>query len=284
MEDLMRGATVPLPLAGAADPLWQRLVEEAEAVVRDEPSLASLVVASVLNQPDLSHAIAHRVAMRLGGPDCPASVLAGVFGQLLDGKPELHAAMRRDLAAVLDRDPATERLIDPVLFFKGFHALQAHRFAHGVWRSGRRDMALLIQDRSSQVFQTDIHPAARIGSGVFLDHATGLVIGETAVVEDDVSILQAVTLGGTGKRKGRRHPTIRSGVLLGAGATVIGDIEVGSGARVAAGSVVLRSVLPNTTVAGVPAKVVGGAGTTKPAHSMDQFFEQGAYETFAYTI
>lgn len=278
----MRVAAVPF--AGPSDPLWQRLVAEAEAVVREEPSLASFVVASILNQPDLSHAVAHRVATRLGSADSPASVLMAVFGQLLEDLPQLHAEIRRDLAAVLDRDPATERLLDPVLFFKGFHALQAHRFAHAVWRSGRRDMALLIQDRSSQVFQTDIHPAARIGSGVFLDHATGLVIGETAIVEDDVSLLQGVTLGGTGKRKGRRHPTIRTGVLLGAGATVLGDIEVGSGARVAAGSVVLRSVLPNTTVAGVPAKAVGGAGSTKPAHSMDQFFEQGGYESFTYTI
>ena len=137
---------------------------------------------------------------------------------------------------------------------------------------GRKDFAFYLQSRSSEVFQTDIHPAAPIGRGIFLDHATGLVVGETAVIEDDVSILHGVTLGGTGKDHGDRHPKIRHGVMLGAGAKIIGNIEIGHCARVAAGSVVLKSVPNNTTVAGVPAKVIGEAGCPEPSRSMDQIF------------
>ncbi|MDB5544610.1 MAG: cysE, partial [Hyphomicrobiales bacterium] len=172
--------------------------------------------------------------------------------------------------AVADRDPACTRVIEPVLYFKGFHALQTHRLAHWMWMRGRKDFALYLQSRSSEVFQTDVHPAARIGKGIFLDHATGLVVGSTAVIEDDVSLLQDVTLGGTGKETGDRHPKIRHGVLIGAGAKILGNIEVGHCARVAAGSVVLAPVPHNKTVAGVPARVVGEAGCAEPARSMDQ--------------
>jgi serine O-acetyltransferase len=157
-----------------------------------------------------------------------------------------------------------------VLYFKGFHAIQTHRLAHWLWEKGRKDFALYLQSRSSAVFQTDINPAAHIGRGIFLDHATGLVVGETAVVEDDVSMLQDVTLGGTGKEDGDRHPKIRRGVLIGAGAKILGNIEVGECARIAAGSVVLKSVPPHMTVAGVPARVVGEAGCAEPARAMDQ--------------
>ena len=172
--------------------------------------------------------------------------------------------------AVADRDPACTRIIEPVLYFKGFHAIQTHRLAHALWKAGRRDFALYLQSRSSAVFQTDIHPAAIIGKGIFLDHATGLVVGSTAVIEDDVSLLQGVTLGGTGKEIGDRHPKIRHGVLIGAGATILGNIEVGHCARIASGSVVLHPVPHNKTVAGVPAKIVGEAGCAEPARSMDQ--------------
>ncbi|HEX2510958.1 MAG TPA: serine O-acetyltransferase, partial [Microvirga sp.] len=168
------------------------------------------------------------------------------------------------------RDPACTRLLEPVLYFKGFHAIQTHRLTHWLWNQGRRDFALYLQSRSSEVFQTDINPQARIGRGIFLDHATGLVVGQTAVIEDNVSMLQNVTLGGTGKERGDRHPKIRRGVLIGSGAKILGNIEVGECARVAAGSVVLQSVPRNTTVAGVPAKVVGSAGCAEPARSMDQ--------------
>ena len=172
--------------------------------------------------------------------------------------------------AVTDRDPACERFIEPILYFKGFHAIQTHRIAHAMWHAGRVDLALYLQSRSSEVFQTDIHPQARIGKGIFLDHATGLVVGSTAVIEDNVSLLQDVTLGGTGKEQGDRHPKIRRGVMIGAGAKILGNIEVGHCARIAAGSVVLKPVPHNTTVAGVPARVVGTAGCAEPSRTMDQ--------------
>ena len=174
--------------------------------------------------------------------------------------------------ATVDRDPATNRFLEPVLYFKGFHAIQTHRLAHWLWGKGRKDFAYYLQSRSSAVFQTDIHPAVPIGRGIFLDHATGLVVGETAVIEDDVSILQDVTLGGTGKEAGDRHPKIRRGVLIGAGAKILGNIEIGHCARIAAGSVVLKPVPHNTTVAGVPAKVIGEAGCPEPSRAMDQIF------------
>ncbi|GJE56060.1 MULTISPECIES: serine O-acetyltransferase [Methylobacterium] len=264
-------------VAGVVDPLWSRVRSEAEIVVRDEPQLASFFVATILNHHSLEAAVAHRVATRLGHASLPADLVAHGFREAFEGDPELGRSIRADIAAVMDRDPATTRALEPVLYFKGFHALQAHRLAHWYWNQGRRDLALYLQSRSSEVFQTDIHPAARIGRGVFLDHATGLVVGSTAVIEDDVSILHAVTLGGTGKQGGDRHPKIRRGVMIGAGAKILGNIEVGACARVAAGSVVLRPVPPHTTVVGVPARVVGTAGCAEPARSMDQLVAMTDY-------
>jgi serine O-acetyltransferase len=255
---------------GICDPVWSRLRQEAETVLRDEPQLASFIVATILNHPTLERAVAHRVAARLGHPSLPGELVAHGFHEALQDDPHIGDAFRADIVAVMDRDPATSRAIEPVLYFKGFHAIQAHRLAHWFWGQGRRDLALYLQSRSSEVFQCDIHPAARIGRGIFLDHATGLVVGSTAVIEDDVSILHAVTLGGTGKQGSDRHPKIRRGVMIGAGATILGNIEVGACARVAAGSVVLRPVPPNTTVVGVPARVVGTAGCAEPARAMDQ--------------
>jgi serine O-acetyltransferase len=188
-------------------------------------------------------------------------------------------AFRADAMAVFDRDPACTRLIEPLLYFKGFHALQTYRLAHALWKAGRRDLALYLQSRASEVFQVDINPAAVIGKGIFLDHATSIVIGSTVVIEDDVSMLQGVTLGGTGKEIGDRHPKIRRGVLLGAGAKVLGNIEVGHCSRVASGSVVLQAVPHNKTVAGVPARVVGEAGCAEPARSMDQIIAAKPTET-----
>jgi serine O-acetyltransferase len=252
------------------DPVWARLRREAEAAVAAEPSLASLLMASVLNQPSFEAAVRHRVAMRLAHPALSADLIEQAYDEALADDPEIVIGMRADVAAVLDRDPACYRVLEPVLYFKGFHALQCHRLAHWLWRQGRRDFALYLQSRSSEVFQTDINPAAKIGKGIFLDHATGLVVGETAVIEDDVSMLHSVTLGGTGKQGGDRHPKIRKGVLIGAGAKILGNIEVGQCSRVAAGSVVLQGVPRNKTVAGVPAKVVGEAGCAEPSRSMDQ--------------
>jgi serine O-acetyltransferase len=171
---------------------------------------------------------------------------------------------------VYDRDPACDRFIEPVLYFKGFHAIQTHRLAHWLWTKGRRDFALYLQSRSSAVFQTDINPAAPFGKGIFLDHATGLVVGATARVGDNVSILQGVTLGGTGKQGGDRHPKIENGVLIGAGAKILGNIVIGHCSRIAAGSVVLKPVPANSTVAGVPARVIGSAGCDEPSRAMDQ--------------
>ncbi|MCE4224813.1 serine O-acetyltransferase [Methylobacterium sp. C25] len=272
--NLNRGSNA---VAGVVDPWWTRVRDEAEAVVRDEPQLASFFVATILNHPTLDAAVAHRVAARLGHASLPAELVAHGFREGLEADAELGRSIRADIAAVMDRDPATTRALEPVLYFKGFHAIQAHRLAHWYWNQGRRDLALYLQSRSSEVFQTDIHPAARIGRGVFFDHATGIVIGSTAVVEDDVSILHAVTLGGTGKQGGDRHPKIRRGVMIGAGAKILGNIEVGACARVAAGSVVLRPVPPHTTVVGVPARVVGTAGCAEPARSMDQLLAMTDY-------
>ncbi|CAL8980758.1 serine O-acetyltransferase [Rhodoplanes serenus] len=252
------------------DPVWDRLRGEAEAVVRQEPELASFLYAAVLHHDRLEEAVAHRVASRLDHPDLGAELIRRGYLDALEDSPEIGEAFRADLVAVFDRDPATGRFIEPLLYYKGFHAIQAHRLAHWLWTHGRRDFALYLQSRSSAAFQTDIHPAARIGRGVFLDHATGLVVGETAVIEDDVSILHHVTLGGTGNEVGDRHPKIRHGVMIGAGAKILGNIEVGHCARIAAGSVVLRPVPNNTTVAGVPARIVGDAGCAEPSHTMDQ--------------
>ena len=261
------------------DPAWSRLRTEAEAAVAAEPALGTLIVASVLNQPSFEAAVAHRVAARLGHPAVTADLVEQGFAEAMADDETIGAGMRDDVMAVLDRDPACYRVLEPVLFFKGFHALQCHRLAHWLWKRDRRDFALYLQARSSEVFQTDINPAARIGKGIFLDHATGLVVGETAVIEDDVSMLHGVTLGGTGKQGGDRHPKIRKGVLIGAGAKILGNIEVGQCSRIAAGSVVLQPVPRNKTVAGVPAKVVGEAGCAEPSRSMNQTFagDCGAY-------
>jgi serine O-acetyltransferase len=254
------------------DPIWFEVRREAEAMVNADPAMASFVFATVLNHERLEDAIVHRVAQRLDNSVVSAEVIRCAFKDAL-ANPELGEIMRCDIAAVFDRDPACDRRIEPLLFFKGFHAIQTHRLAHWLWENDRRDFALYLQSRSSEVFQTDIHPAVQVGRSIFLDHATGLVVGQTAVIEDNVSILQDVTLGGTGKHHGERHPKIRHGVLIGAGAKILGNIEVGESSKVAAGSVVLHPVPPHSTVAGVPAKLIGQTGKDDPARVMDQLFE-----------
>ncbi|MDH3580946.1 MAG: serine O-acetyltransferase [Hyphomicrobiales bacterium] len=252
------------------DPVWQQVQSEAEALSGSEPALASFVYATILSQSRLEDSICHRLAQRLEHSDVDASLLRQTFKKQLRDKPELADAFRADLAAVFDRDPACNRLIEPILYYKGFHALQTHRFAHELWKEGRRDFAYYLQSQSSRIFGVDIHPAARVGRGIMIDHATGVVIGETAVVGDDASILHGVTLGGSGKDVGDRHPKIGRCVMIGAGAKILGSISVGDCARIASGSVVLKDVPVNTTVAGVPAKVVGKAGCPEPARSMEQ--------------
>jgi serine O-acetyltransferase len=257
------------------DPVWGQIREEAEEIVRRERELATFVYSTILYYDSLEATVAHRVAARLDCPEVPAELIRRAYADALANEPALGTAFRADIMATRDRDPATTRLLDPVLYYKGFHAVQAHRLAHWLWSKGRKDLAFYLQSRSSTVFQCDIHPNARIGRGIFLDHATGLVVGETAVIEDDVSMLHGVTLGGTGKEAGDRHPKIRHGVLIGAGAKILGNIEIGHCARIAAGSVVLKSVPHNTTVAGVPAKVIGEAGCPEPSRFMDHLFIEG---------
>ncbi len=256
------------------DPVWARIREEAEEITRSSPELATFIFAKVLHHEKLEQAVADRVASRLDHPDVSGGLIRQAFDDAFTAEPSIGDAMRADIVAVAERDPATTRYIEPVLYYKGFHALQTHRLAHFLWNKGRKDFALYLQSRASSVFGVDINPATKIGRGIFIDHGTGVVIGATAVIDDDVSLLQGVTLGGTGKEKGDRHPKIRRGVLLSVGSKVLGNIEVGACSRVAAGSVVLKPVPPNTTVAGVPARVVGWSpceGT--PAHNMDQIFD-----------
>jgi serine O-acetyltransferase len=212
------------------------------------------------------------VAERLDHQDVSAELIRQAYADALEEEPTLGDTFRVDVVATFDRDPATDRFIEPVLYYKGFHAIQTHRLAHWLWNKGRKDFAYYLQSRASAVFQCDIHPAARVGRGIFLDHATGLVVGETAVIGNDVSILHDVTLGGTGKDHGDRHPKIADGVLIGAGAKIIGNIEIGHCARVAAGSVVINAVPNNVTVAGVPAKIVGDAPCAEPSRTMDHMF------------
>jgi serine O-acetyltransferase len=252
------------------DPIWDRVRTEAEDIVRREPELASFIYSTVLHHDRLEASVVHRISERLDHSALSGDLIRQAFDEALRDDPDLGNVFRADMVAVYDRDPATSRFIDPLLYFKGFHALQNHRLAHWLYQKGRKDFAYYLQSRASAVFQTDINPAARIGRGIFLDHATGLVVGETAVVDDDVSILHDVTLGGTGKDNEDRHPKIRRGVMIGAGAKILGNIEVGHCSRIAAGSVVIKPVPNNVTVAGIPAKVVGEAGCPEPSRAMDQ--------------
>lgn len=260
------------------DPIWRAIRDEATEAVNRDPLLAAFLYATILNQETLEEAVIHRLAERLAHQDVGADLIRQTFKAMLDDQSDWSDVVRTDIQAYFDRDPACDRYVMPVLYFKGFHAIQTHRLAHWLWNHGRRDFALYLQSRSSSVFQTDINPAARIGKGIFLDHATGFVVGETAVIEDDVSILHGVTLGGTGKAGGDRHPKIRHGVLIGAGAKILGNIEIGHCSKVAAGSVVLSAVPHNKTVAGVPARVVGETGCDQPSRQMDQLLPSQSME------
>ena len=252
------------------DPIWDSIRNEAEAAAAKDPLLTAFLYSTILNQNSLEEAVIQRISERLDHGDIPANLLRQTFHEMLEDGDDWSKTLRVDLQAVYDRDPACMRFLEPLLYFKGFHAIQTHRLAHWLWNRGRTDFALYLQSRSSAVFQTDINPAAPIGKGLFLDHATGIVVGQTARIGDNYSILQGVTLGGTGKEGGDRHPKIGNGVLIGAGAKVLGNISIGNCSRIAAGSVVLKPVPANKTVAGVPARVVGEAGCQEPSRSMDQ--------------
>jgi serine O-acetyltransferase len=251
------------------DPVWSTIRREADQVVRDEPLMASLVHAGILHHSSLEHALSYRIAQKLASPEMSELILREIAEEAFQDDPQLGFAARADILAVFERDPACHRYLQPLLFFKGFQALQCYRMGHWLWRHRRKDMAYFIQMRTSESFGVDIHPGARMGSGIMIDHAHSIVIGETATVGDNVSMLHSVTLGGTGKEDGDRHPKIGDGVLIGAGAAILGNIRVGHCSRVAAGSVVLEDVPPCKTVAGVPARIVGEAGCAEPSKTMD---------------
>jgi serine O-acetyltransferase len=258
------------PKMKTVDPVWQRVCDEANAAIRDEPLLGGLIHSGLLHHPTMERALAYRFSMKLASGEMSEQILREIADEAYQSDPELGASARADLMAVYDRDPACHRYLQPLLFFKGYQAVQAYRVGHWLWLTGRRDLAYFVQMRVSEAFGVDIHPAARIGKGIMIDHAHSIVIGETAVVGDNVSMLHSVTLGGTGKEDGDRHPKIGNGVLIGAGAKVLGNITVGHCSRIAAGSVVLHDIPPCKTVAGVPARVVGEAGCEQPAVSMHQ--------------
>jgi len=252
------------------DPVWARILDEAEDAVAEEPLLGGLIHQSVLHHASLERALSYRISLKLASGEMSEQLLREIADAAYGADPMIGRAARADIAAVYDRDPACHRFLQPLLFFKGFQAVQAYRVGHWLWQEGRRDMAYFFQMRVSEVFGIDIHPAAKIGQGIMIDHAHSIVIGETAVVGDNVSMLHSVTLGGTGKEEEDRHPKIGDGVLIGAGAKVLGNIHIGYCSRIAAGSVVLDEVPPCKTVAGVPAKIVGEAGCAQPSITMDQ--------------
>ena len=254
------------------DPIWSQVRREAEEISLAEPALGGFVYATVLSHGRLEDAVCHRLARRLQHAAVDAGLLHKMFHEVLEADPALGDAFRADIMAVAKRDPACNRFIEPLLYFKGFHALEIHRIAHWLWQQGRKDFALYLQSLSSRFLQVDIHPAARLGRGIMFDHATGIVIGETAVIGDNCSLLHGVTLGGSGNEHDDRHPKIGRGVMIGAGAKILGNIKIGDCVRVAAGSVVLNDVPPRRTVAGVPAREIGFAGCEEPALSMDQVF------------
>jgi serine O-acetyltransferase len=264
----------PREKIATCDPVWSALRAEAETMAEREPALAGFIHATVLQHARFEDALCFHLAKKLGNDDVSTLLTRETFEAALAGDPAIAASVRADLSAVFERDPACHSYLEAFLYYKGFHALEAHRVANWLWRQDRKWMALFFQSRVSQLFAVDIHPAAKMGRGIMLDHGTGIVIGETAVVEDDVSIMQDVTLGGTGKEAGDRHPKIRRGVLLSLGAKVLGNIEIGEYSRVGASSVVLKSVPAGCTAVGVPAKLVNCAGAERPSQDMNQIIDE----------
>jgi serine O-acetyltransferase len=258
------------------DPIWKTIRQEAEEDARCEPMLASFLYSVVLNHKRLEDALSFILASKLGSSTLTAVTLRDLIDEAFTNDPEIGVAVRADIEAVVTRDPACRGYSVPLLYFKGFHSLQAHRVAHFYWTRDRKPLALYLQSRISEVFAVDIHPGARLGKGMFFDHATSIVIGETAVVDDDFSMLHEVTLGGTGKAGGDRHPKIRKGVMIGAGAKILGNVVIGEGAKIGAGSVVLEDVPAHCTVVGVPAEPVGYPAHALPALEMDQRIDKDA--------
>lgn len=253
----------------AVDPVWAQIRDEAEGLAANEPLMASFAHSVVLHHPTFEDALSYRIAQKLSSPEFSPLLMREIADSAYSANPSMGRAARADIVATYDRDPACDRMVMPLLYFKGFLAVQSQRLGHWLWKTGRQDVALYIQMRASEIFGCDIHPGARIGQGIMIDHAHSIVIGQTAVVGDDVSMLHSVTLGGTGKEGGDRHPKIGNGVLIGAGAKVLGNIHVGRCSRIAAGSVVLKDIPECKTVAGIPAKIIGDAGCDRPSISMN---------------
>jgi serine O-acetyltransferase len=255
--------------------IWDELRDECRQKAEAEPILASYLHLTVLNHRRLEDALSFHLASKLATPNLPAMSIREFMSEAFDKSEQIQQAIRMDLEAVVRRDPASRGISEPFLHYKGFHALESYRVGHWLWEQNRQSLACYLQNRISEVFAVDIHPAARIGKGILIDHATSVVIGETAVVDDDVSMLHEVTLGGTGKETGDRHPKVRRGVLIGAGAKILGNVVIGEGSKVAAGSVVLADVPPHTTVAGVPAVIIGRPAAEQPSLEMDQGINGG---------
>jgi serine O-acetyltransferase len=261
-----------------APPVWAALRNEAEAAAKLESALASVLAATIINHDNLGDALSYQLARKLGDQELRGMTIRDICDEAYQNAPELLDICEEDLKAVFERDPACKGYVQPFLFFKGFQALQTQRVAHWLWGQGRETLAFYLQSRMSELFQVDIHPATQIGRGVFVDHGTGIVIGETAVIGDEVSMLQGVTLGGTGAERGDRHPKIGRGVLLGAGAKVLGNIIIGDYAKIASGSVVLKPVPKGCTAAGVPARLVNCPTCEEPARSMDHTLADAVYD------
>lgn len=259
--------------------LWKHIRDEAQDLVNSEPMLASFFHATILKHNHLGDALSYILANKLANSIMPAIALKEIIEEAYQADPQIICSAACDIEAVRSRDPAVDKWSTPLLYLKGFHALQSYRVTHYLWNQGRKALAVYLQNEISVAFDVDIHPAAKIGCGIMLDHATGIVVGETSVIENDVSILQGVTLGGTGKEHGDRHPKIRKGVMIGAGAKILGNIEIGKYAKIGSGSVVLQAVPDHATAAGVPAKVVGHSNKQKPAFDMNQYFDdiEGVY-------
>ena len=260
-----------MELIGAHMPreTWSTIKSEINEKILDEPVLVNFFSKRIHQHDNLESAISDLLANKLASDDISASTLRQLFHEAFLEDNTLIQSVLNDLAATKQRDPAVRAHVDIMLYFKGFQAVQAYRIANWLWRQQRQNLALYIQSLISQIFTVDIHPAATIGSGIMIDHATGIVIGETCVLKDNISIMQGVTLGGTGNESGDRHPKIYSGVLIGSSAQILGNVTVGEGAKVGAGSVVLDDVAPHTTVAGIPAIVVGKPRADQPALDMN---------------
>lgn len=268
------------PSGNTPDTLWNTLREEAVRVAAEEPVLASYIHGTILHHNTLAEAVSFHLANLLDSTTTPALLLRDIFLDVINQSPVIIQQLCRDIDAYYERDAACDHYLMPLLYFKGFHALQAYRIAHALWNQKRQVLALHIQHRMSEAFTVDIHPAARIGAGIMIDHATGVVIGETAVIEDNVSMLHAVTLGGSGIQRGCvRHPHIHQGVLLSAGAKVLGPVEIGEGAKIGAGSVVLQDIPAHSTAAGVPARIIGKPAVDEPALDMDHRLGENTDET-----